>query len=268
MMLRSSVRNFGKLCRCHPSFAALSILSLLITTLSFLVLMEKSYYTYQVSVTQEYLYVMDDSPEEICALYHDLQENQNLPDIVSISLLDDQYTGIACDTKALANLLPYGRIFTPEEGAQGANVALLSLEYVRNLPQEQIDQIWDDGIEIAGEHFEAVGGLTDIARYFPPEDLLSFFPVPTLIAIPAETYLSLSMQPTMLNCRFTSVLTKEQTEELRRMISSCEHISTFLPARYKKFKLSALCGIQRDLYRHFADGADCCCFHCHLLVSD
>ena len=157
MMLRSSVRNFGKLCRCHPSFAALSILSLLITTLSFLVLMEKSYYTYQVSVTQEYLYVMDDSPEEICALYHDLQENQNLPDIVSISLLDDQYTGIACDTKALANLLPYGRIFTPEEGAQGANVALLSLEYVRNLPQEQIDQIWDDGIEIAGEHFEAVG---------------------------------------------------------------------------------------------------------------
>ena len=100
MMLRSSVRNFGKLCRCHPSFAALSILSLLITTLSFLVLMEKSYYTYQVSVTQEYLYVMDDSPEEICALYHDLQENQNLPDIVSISLLDDQYTGIACDTKA------------------------------------------------------------------------------------------------------------------------------------------------------------------------
>lgn len=35
------------------------------------------------------------------------------------------------------------------------------------------------------------------------------------------------MQPTMLNCRFTSVLTKEQTEELRRMISSCEHISTF-----------------------------------------
>lgn len=227
MMLRSSVRNFGKLCRYHPSFAALSILSLLITTLSFLVLMEKSYYTYQVSVTQEYLYVMDDSPEEICALYHDLQENQNLPDIVSISLMDDQYTGIACDTKALANLLPYGRIFTPEEGAQGANVALLSLEYVRNLPQEQIDQIWEDGIEIAGEHFEAVGGLTDIARYFPPEDLLSFFPVPTLIAIPAETYLSLSMQPTMLNCRFTSVLTKEQTEELRRMISSCEHISTF-----------------------------------------
>ena len=56
MMLRSSVRNFGKLCRYHPSFAALSILSLLITTLSFLVLMEKSYYTYQVSLTQEYLY--------------------------------------------------------------------------------------------------------------------------------------------------------------------------------------------------------------------
>ena len=76
MMLRSSVRNFGKLCRYHPSFAALSILSLLITTLSFLVLMEKSYYTYQVSLTQEYLYVMDDSPEEICALYHDLRRKK------------------------------------------------------------------------------------------------------------------------------------------------------------------------------------------------
>ena len=97
-----------------------------------------------------------------------MRENQNLPDIVSISLMDDQYTGIACDAEALANLLPYGRMFTPEEAAQGVNVALLSLEYVRNLPQEQIDRIWEDGIEIAGEHFEAVGGLTDIARYFPP----------------------------------------------------------------------------------------------------
>ena len=152
-----AVRNFLKLCRYRKAFAILSGLSLAITALSFLVLVEKGLYNYQNSLSQEYVFAESAVSEDIISIYNDIVSSESLPEIVSISLIDEQCTGISCEASQFQTFIPYGRLFSQDEMEEGKNVVLLSLEYVRNLPQEKTDHIWDEGIEINGTHFDAVG---------------------------------------------------------------------------------------------------------------
>ncbi len=226
-MLRRAVQSFFKLCRYHRTFAILSVLSLAVTALSFAVLVEKGLYTYQQSTEQEYLYVKSREAGDIESLYQEITNCEDLPSVLSISLFDEQYTGIAYDTEKFQMDTEYGRLFTQEEMQQGENVALLSIEYIRNLPKDKIDTIWQDGVEVAGVRCTAVGGYTDLARYFSVEALAPDVPMPTLITLPVKTYLALGCQPTMLNCRFSSVLNSEQISLLKRMIVSCQGIEQY-----------------------------------------
>jgi hypothetical protein len=219
-MLCCAARNFFKLCRYHRTFAILSVLSLAVTALSFTVLVEKGLYTYQQSLEQEYLYVKSEDSNDLVSLYQEITNCEDLPSILSISLFDEQYTGIEYDTDQFQLYTAYGRLFTKEEMQQGAQVALLSIEYVRNLPKDKINTIWQDGIDVADGHCTAVGGYTDLARYFSVEELATDTPVPTLVTLPLKTYLSLGCQPTMLNCHFSSLLTSQQISTLEQLMVS------------------------------------------------
>lgn len=229
-ILIRSVRNFFTLCRSHKAFAMLSILSLAAALLCFLVLVEKALYTYEVSHESEFLYTSSEEPEELIDLYQNIMSNENLPDIISISLFDTQYTGIAYDTAQFQWWLGYGRLFSVQEQEQGENVALFSLEYIRQLPKEKRDAIWENGVDINGVHFAGVGAYNDMLRYFSVADLATDYPIPTLVAIPMKAYLACGCQPTMLNAHFSSVLTAEQTNSLCQLLSQYAHLhNTYIP---------------------------------------
>lgn len=236
-----AVRSFLKLCRYRKAFAILSGLSLAITALSFLVLVEKGLYNYQYSLSQEYVFAESAVSEDIISIYNDIISSKSLPEIVSISLIDEQCTGISCEASQFQMFIPYGRLFSQDEMEEGRNVALLSLEYIRNLPQEKADHIWDEGIEIDETHFDAVGGYTDIARYFPLSELAFDFPMPTFVAMPAKTYLASGREPVMLNCHFADILSKEQQNMLSQMISSYESVDNYyIPGTRESIKSSLL----------------------------
>ncbi len=226
-MFLIAVRNFLKLCRFHKSFAFLSGLSLAITILSFLVLVEKGMYNYQYNLAQEYVFVESSSSEDLISLYSTIVSNESFPQITSISLVDDQYTGINYDDSRFQMFMPYGRLFSQEELEAGANVVLLSLEYIRNLPLKKADSIWNDGIMIAENHFTAVGCYTDIARYFPVSELALDYPMPTLVVLPVKSYLALGRKPLMLNCHFNNILTKEQQNTLTQIIISYKSVDDY-----------------------------------------
>ena len=226
-MLFVALRNLMKLCRYRRTFAVLSWLSFTITALSFLVLVEKSLFTYQHSLSQEYLFLKSESPQDVVSIYNDIRSNELLPEIVSISLIDNQYTGIYYDASLFQMFMPYGRLFSQEEIDAGKNVVLLSLEYIRNLPLEKADSIWNEGVDIADNHYDAVGGYTDIARYFSLSDLCLDFPMPTLVVMPEKTYLASGNKPLMLNCHFAGILSNEQQKMLAQIISAHESVDHY-----------------------------------------
>ena len=219
-MIRLSLRNFMKLYRFHRLFAVLSTLCLIFSMLSFIVLTEKAVYIYNDERAQEYLFAESDDPNTILSIYEAISIDGKLPPLVSISLFNREITGIDFYGDDFDLYIPYGRIFSAEEMLQGSSVALLSLEYVRQLPQDKIDQIWENGLSIESYHFDAVGGISDIGRYFSPSELGTSYPIPTLVGIPLKTFLQLGLQPTMINCRFSQFLTEDQTHRLETIMQS------------------------------------------------
>lgn len=226
-MFLIAVRNFLKLCRFHKTFAFLSVLSLAISILSFLVLVEKGMYIYQYHLEQEYAFVKSSSSEDLVSLYGTIVSDESFPQITSVSFIDDQYTGISYDASRFQMFMPYGKLFSQEELEAGANVALLSLEYIRLLPQQKAAGIWSDGITIDENHLTVVGCYTDIARYFSVSELALDYPMPTLVVLPAKTYFALGRKPFMLNCRFDGSLTKEQQNTLTQTISSYKSVDAY-----------------------------------------
>lgn len=249
-MLLTALNNFLQLCRSRKTFAILSFLSFAFASLSFLVLTEKSMYVYQNNMKNEYLFVEATTSNDIVAIYQDLVNDESIFEIDSISLIDAQYTGIYFDSSKYQMFMPYGRLFSQEECMNERKVALLSLEYVRNLPEEKASDIWANGVDVDGSHYDVIGGYTDIAKYFPLHDLARDFPLPTLMAFPAKTYLAMGNKPKMLNCHFSTILSKEQQAFLMQLVTSRGSVVDFyIPGTNGAFQttlyetLSSYCAI-------------------------
>lgn len=241
-ILTKSIANFRTLCRTNKLFAILSFFCLVTAFLSFLFLVEKGYNSFLFELDRSYLYLESNDTDSIISIYEKVSSNDSLPDIRSISLFDENCTGIFFDAKYFGLYIAHGRLFTSEELSSGDHVAILSTEYIRRLEKDKIDSIWSDGIAITDIRYQTVGSYTDIARYFSPEDLAQVYPIPTLIAIPLTTYLSTGHTPTMLNCSFSQPLNNRQLEILKDIILSYKTIHRYTLPSIRDSALSSLLG--------------------------
>ena len=226
-MIQLSIKTFIKLFRYHKRFAILSVLCLSLATLSFLVLVEKALYVYNSTRSQEFLYVESTNHETIVSIYQEIISDKTLPRYISISLIGDDCTGIDYDENTFHLYMPYGRSFTNNELSNGNYTAMISMEYVRNLPYTLIDKIWDYGIEVKGNLFSVIGSYTDIARYFSVHELALNFPVPTLITIPIKAFLNLEIKATMMNCQFSDILSNNQMQHILNILQKYPEIQNY-----------------------------------------
>ena len=241
-IFRRSIANFRTLCRTNKLFAILSFFCLTTAFLSFLFLVEKGYSSYLLELDRAYLYLESDDSDSIISVCENVRSNDSLPDIRSISLFDENYTGIFFEKEYFRFYVAHGRLFTSEELLNGDHVAILSTEYIRCLEKDKIDSIWSDGIEISGIHYQAIGSYTDIARYFSLEELAESYPIPTLVAIPLTTYLSTGHKPAMLNCSFSQPLNNRQLEILKDIVLSYKSIHRYTLPTIRDSALNSLLG--------------------------
>ena len=232
-MLRLAVTNFFRLCRRNAAFSLLSFACLACAFASFIFIQEFGYYKYVEIVERDRetqtLFFMCSEEATAQDVYHALCGG-DFPEIASVTASGEWYAGVDWGEGA-EWYTPYGRFFTREEVERGAAVALLGTGYIGSLPPEQIDTIWETGIEINGRHFDAIG-----SHYFnlslegavPAE--LRATEVPAPILIPLRAFWESGLAADKLRCVFAVPLTEEQIAKIDALLRTYADIhSVSLP---------------------------------------
>ena len=160
-MLRLAFVNFFRLCRRNASFTILSLVCLTCAFISFLYTQEYGYCRYVEIVEREKetqtLFFKCSDETTVKDIYAELDDDGGVfPKLSSVTASNELYAGIDWGVSE-SWYTPYGRFFTREEMENGAAVAILGIGYLKLLPQERLDTVWETGIEINGVHFEAIG---------------------------------------------------------------------------------------------------------------
>lgn len=100
------------------------------------------------------------------------------------------------------------------------------MSYIRQLPKEQIDRIWEDGIRVNGEAFHPVGSYEDWEDYQEEDYQTEILPNP--ISIPIETFFELGIAANRLRAVFTRPLTNAQITSLDRLIRTFQSVELYL----------------------------------------
>ena len=230
-MLRLAVKNFIHLCRRSCLFSILSGLCLFGAFVCFLILQEKGYYTYTVTQNQQMesqlLYLTSDDEKTIQNFYTELTNNPMLPSLGIVTISDEEYTGVYWNRIWNDDVwyTPYGRFFTTEEMEEGDYVALLGMSYIRQLPLEKIDTIWEKEIVINGIAMDTIGNYDDQINFPIQEETYKTQVLPTSIAIPLETFFKIGLSPTKIRVIFAEPLTNTQIKELNDLFQSIQTIS-------------------------------------------
>ena len=155
------------------------------------------------------LYFSSNNSDVIKNIYAELQNNTRLPQMDTISISNQQYSGLYW-RQGINSIIGtmYGRSFSDEE-LNGAHVALLATDYLQTLGSNALSSIWKTGITIDNIHFDAIGNYNSMPSG-GSETNLARDNVPTTIAIPLKTYLDLGLDAERLRCVFAQSLTSSQ----------------------------------------------------------
>ncbi|MHB8963034.1 MAG: hypothetical protein ACYC5K_07745 [Saccharofermentanales bacterium] len=180
----------------------------------------------EMGAVSQVLYFKCSDTNTIKSLYEKLENDTIMPEMAIATVSDDKYTGFYWKNSLNEDVLhtPYGRLFSAEEMDSGATVVLLGMYFLTNLSPENIDAVWETGIDISGTHFNAVGNYFFDSSMVGDEDYFKFKKVPTTITIPLKTYFDIGLVPLRFRCEFSQPLTSLQIEHLSNLLKSFSNI--------------------------------------------
>jgi len=249
-ILRIAFRNFITACRAHVTFFLLSFFCLISAFVSLLHLQQSGYALYKESVSSrqetQLLYFSCESPAAIQQIAAEINDTPALPKAAVISVYGGQYCGLYWDRNQRENVwyTPYGRFFTMDEMEAGAKVAILGTGYIGQLPFEEMDSLWESGIEIGGVPYKVVG------NYFfhwetadvPEEDSMAE-PLCAPIVIPLKTFWDGGFSASRFRCEFAAPVTPEQRALLVDLLQPYDEIhSLSLPETSNRHTLVSYVG--------------------------
>lgn len=222
-MLRIAFRNFITTCRTHVAFFLLSFFCLISVFVCLLFIQQRNYFSYKehLSTQQSVLYFSCENPAIVQQIAAEINDTPALPKAAVISVYGGQYCGLYWDRNQRENVwyTPYGRFFTTDEMEGGAKVAILGTGYIGQLPFEEMDSLWESGIEIGGVPYKVVG------NYFfywetadvPEEDSMAE-PLCAPIVIPLKTFWDGGFSASRFRCEFAAPVTAEQRALLANLL--------------------------------------------------
>lgn len=228
-MLRLAFVNFFRLCRRNASFTILSLVCLTCAFISFLYTQEYGYCRYVEIVEREKetqtLFFKCSDETTVKDIYAELDDDGGVfPKLSSVTASNELYAGIDWSVSE-SWYTPYGRFFTREEMENGAAVAILGIGYLKLLPQERLDTVWETGIEINGVHFEAIGnhyfGL-NVDGTVPTETEATAVPSPVLM--PLAAFWESGLTANKMRCVFAEPLTEAQITVMAELLQSYEDV--------------------------------------------
>jgi hypothetical protein len=183
------------------------------------------------------LYFTCNDSNTIKSLYAKLANDSVLPKVGIVTVSDKNYTGLYWDRQLNEEVwyTPYGRFFSTEEMDSGADVVLLGTNFFKNLPQENLDTIWETGIDINGTHFNAIGNFFFVyANASLGDSFYESLPMQTSIVIPLKTYFHIGLAPERFRCVFCQSLTSAQITHLSDLLQPFNNIQSLsLPKSYE-----------------------------------
>ena len=232
-ILRIAFRNFITACRAHAAFFYLSFICLISVLVSILYIQQHAYSVYKDAVSTrketKTLYFSCKDPAAVHHIAAELSDSPSLPKAAVISVSGGQYCGLYWDRSQKEDVwhTPYGRFFTMDEMEAGAKVAILGTAYLGRLPFEEMDSIWESGIEIGGAPYKVVGNfLFQWGDADVPEEASMDEPLCAPIVVPLKAFRDSGLSASRFRCEFAAPITPEQRGLLIDFLQSCDGISS------------------------------------------
>lgn len=228
-ILRIAFRNFITACRAHAAFFYLSFICLISVLVSILYIQQHAYSVYKDAVSTwketKTLYFSCKDPAAVHQIAAELSDSPSLPKAAVISVSGGQYCGLYWDRSQKEDVwrTPYGRFFTMDEMEAGAKVAILGTAYLGRLPFEEMDSIWESGIEIGGVPYKIVGNYY-LETADVPEEVYRTEPLCAPIVIPLKTFRDGGFSASRFRCEFTAPVTDEQRALLANLLQRYDEI--------------------------------------------
>lgn len=239
-MLRLSVRNYLKLSKNYKSLFALTFLCLICAFVCFLLLEEKGYCAYleeiKINAETQLLFVSAEDDKAIGEIYKAISSNRQLPEVGIATISNDQCSGVYWNREFDENIwyIPGGRFFSDEEIRSEADVALVSMGYLSGMKTDQINKIWDEGILIDGHHFDVIGNY-NLWIYDIEADNSNYAALflPTLTAVPIQTFLDLDMKAFFLRLIFSRSLTRNEINMVQDLMDNTSGIHSYILPKHE-----------------------------------
>ena len=230
-ILRIAFRNFITACRAHAAFFYLSFICLISVLVSILYIQQHAYSVYKDAVSTrketKTLYFSCKDPAAVHHIAAELSDSPLLPKTAVISVSGGQYCGLYWDRSQKEDVwrTPYGRFFTMDEMEAGAKVAILSTGYIGQLPFEEMDSLWESGIEVGGVPYKIVGNYY-LETADVPEEVYRTEPLCAPIVVPLKAFRDSGLSASRFRCEFAAPITSEQRGLLIDFLQSCAGISS------------------------------------------
>ena len=110
-----------------------------------------------------------------------------------------------------------------DEMEAGAKAAILSTGYIGQLPFEEMDSLWESGIEVGGVPYKIVGNYY-LETADVPEEVYRTEPLCAPIVIPLKTFWDGGFSASRFRCEFTAPVTAEQRALLANLLQRYDEI--------------------------------------------
>lgn len=228
-ILRIAFRNYITACRAHAAFFYLSFICLISVFVSILHIQQHAYSVYKDAVSTwkgtKTLYFSCKDPAAVHQIAAELSDSPSLPKAAVISVSGGQYCGLYWDRSQKEDVwhTPYGRFFTMDEMEAGAKAAILSTGYIGQLPFEEMDSLWESGIEVGGVPYKIVGNYY-LETADVPEEVYRTEPLCAPIVIPLKAFRDSGLSASRFRCEFTAPVTAEQRALLANLLQRYDEI--------------------------------------------
>ena len=171
------------------------------------------------------LYFSCKDPAAVHHIAAELSDSPSLPKAAVISVSGGQYCGLYWDRSQKEDVwhTPYGRFFTMDEMEAGAKAAILSTGYIGQLPFEEMDSLWESGIEVGGVPYKIVGNYY-LETADVPEEVYRTEPLCAPIVIPLKTFWDGGFSASRFRCEFTAPVTAEHRALLANLLQRYDEI--------------------------------------------
>lgn len=255
-MVFHGIELFLRLCKRNYKFTILSIICLLSSFFSLLFLFERGYFQCVVDTDMEQvrqvLYFSSRNEKTIEQVYYTISADPILPKLKIATVSGNRYAGLFWNVESEkdAYYTPYGRFFNNEEISSNAHVVLIGTGYLSTLPHNDIDLIWDTGIEINNIPFTAIGSYNynwGNGESIPPGVFCSL-PLPAAVTMPIKTFFDIGLKATRIRCVFSEPLTEEQAVHLDTFLKSFSELENLVfPQTEKSSRMNTLSQLFKNI---------------------